>query len=182
MNSERDKIDDFLDGAFKSYSQVEPRAGFESRILANLRNAQVRPWWRVRMVYVCAATVLLGAVLYGVWQVATVNSGLTKNGPPMVARALPSPEVEKTNLHTESVASTHQHSIKQARTQWTQTAPQHEAFGSQLPAPRPLSNQEKLLLAFARENPSEIVSTIAWQEEMRRPPEPAPVEDRGEQQ
>jgi hypothetical protein len=46
----------------------------------------------------------------------------------------------------------------------------------------PLTHQEKLLLAFARENPKEVASTVEWQERMREPAEQPTVSDRGEQQ
>ena len=36
---------------------------------------------------------------------------------------------------------------------------QRVKLASQLPAPMPLTQQEKLLLAFARENPKELAST-----------------------
>ncbi len=72
--------------------------------------------------------------------------------------------------------------VKQVRMRPNRSREPGKIVGSQLPTARPLSSEEKLLLAFARNNPKEVVSTIAWQEQMRRPPEPVSESDRGEQQ
>ncbi len=182
MSPEQEKIDKFLETALRSYSEVEPRVGFETRILANLRTEPVRVRWQLRLVYASAAMVTLVAVLYGIWRVGIAVTGTpTQPVPTIVAGHVPVPDVIRAPKVTIS-QPTPSEVAKQVRTRPDRTRQPGTIVGSQLPTPRPLSNQEKLLLAFARENPKEVVSTIAWQEQMRRPAEPVSESDRGEQQ
>jgi len=183
MSSEKNNIEDFLDCALVIYSQEEPRPGFEERVLANLRSAQPRPRWHVRMVYACAAMLLLGAALYGRWWVGLRGSDRAsqQTAPRSITKTIPAPVTVGGRPHAKAPERNQEQIVKRVRTAPPRKERLHAAVGSQLPAPRPLSNQEKLLLAFARANPKEVESSIAWQEQMRRPPESAPVSDRGEQ-
>jgi hypothetical protein len=182
MSPEQEKIDKFLETALRSYSEAEPRVGFEGRILANLRTEPVRVRWQLRLVYATAAMVTLVAVLYGIWQVRiAVTGGSTQ--PALTIAVSHAPVLDVTPTPKVAVPqSTRDKVAKQVRTRPDRTWQPGTIVGSQLPTPRPLSSQEKLLLAFARENPREVVTTIEWQEQMRRSPEPVPVEKRGEQQ
>ena len=182
MSPEQEKIDKFLETALRSYSEVEPRVGFEARILANLRTAPVRPRWHMRLVYASAAMVTLGAVLYGIWQIGISFTGTpTQPAPPIVASHVKAPDVAVTPKAAVP-APKRDHVVKQVRMRPNRSREPSTIVGSQLPTARPLSSEEKLLLAFAHDNPKEVVSTIAWQEQMRRPPEPVSESDRGEQQ
>jgi hypothetical protein len=182
MSPDQEKIDKFLETALRSYSEVEPRVGFETRILANLRTEPIRVRWQLRLVYASAAMVTLIAVLCGVWRVGIAVTGTpTEPAPMIVASHVSVPDVIRTPKAAISQPMPGK-VAKQVRTLPNRTREPGTIIGSQLPTPRPLSNQEKLLLAFARESPKEVVSAIEWQEQMRRPPEPEPESDRGEQQ
>jgi hypothetical protein len=181
MNSEQTKLDKFLEDALKNYSDAEPRIGFESRIVANLRTAPVKPLWLTRFVYATAAMVTLSAVLYGSWQIGrTVSGSSSQDVPPTVASRAPAPNVARM---PEVVVSAPKHNrFVKARTQPIRNQQLRMVLSSRLPAARPLSNQEKLLLAFARENPKEVLSTVEWQEQMRQRPKNPDLPDQGEQQ
>jgi hypothetical protein len=182
MSPEQEKIDKFLETALRSYSEVEPRVGFEARVLANLRTAPVQSRWHLRLAYASAAIVMMGAVLYGIWRMGLgVTSSPSVAAPAIMASHAPVPDVIRTPKVAVSQSKREQ-AVKQVRTRSNRSPQPGTIVGSQLPTPRPLSSQEKLLLAFARENPKEVVSTIAWQEQMRRPAEPVSESDRGEQQ
>jgi len=74
------EIDRQIDAALKEYAAVEPRAGLEERILANVRAARVqsRPhaWWKWALV---AAALILAM---GVWRIERPH-------PPAVAHQIP---------------------------------------------------------------------------------------------
>jgi hypothetical protein len=183
MNSEHTKLDKFLDDALRDYSGAEPRIGFESRVMANLRTAPIRPQQQMRLVYVSAAIVTLCAVLYGSWRVAFSLSGTPPQpAPSIVASHMPAPGVSRTPQHSDVPVPTRSHVLKQVRTRTFRTQRQPAMLGSQLPAPAPLSTQEKLLLALVRESPREVLSTAAWQEQMRQSPKNPDLPDEGEEQ
>ena len=57
-------LDQVLDQALARYSDVEPRAGLEERILANLRSQpQPRPWWMTWRMPALAAAILVAALV-----------------------------------------------------------------------------------------------------------------------
>jgi hypothetical protein len=184
MNSERTtNLDKFLDDALKNYSQAEPRFGFESRILANVRTTRVRPPQQMRLVYASAAIVTLCAALYGISRIAFSLAGTpTQPTPSIVASRMPAPDVSRTLQHSGVPVPTRSHVLKQVRTRTIRTQRQPAMLGSQLPAPAPLTAQEKLLLALVRESPKEVLSTAAWQEQMRQRPKNPDLPDEGEQQ
>lgn len=178
MNPEQTKLDKFLDETLKSYSDAEPRIGFESRIIANLRVAPAQPWWHRRLVYACAAIVLVCVVSYGVYRQASSRPEVAP--PPAVANRVHAPEIVRSG--PQVVATMQNPAQKRAQTRRNESEQQRVKLASQLPVPMPLTQQEKLLLAFARENPRELASTLEWQERMREPVEQPTVSDRGEQQ
>ncbi len=180
MNSEQTKLDRFLDDALKSYSEAEPRIGFESRIIANLGVAPVKPWWQQKWVCASAAMVVVCVMLYGAWRVGPAN-GWTEIAPPRpIANRMPAPEIARS---PRAVSMPVRRCVqKPGQTRRNEGEYQRTILASQLPVFMPLTQQEKLLLAFARENPQEAVSMLEWQERMREPAEQPTVSDRGEQQ
>jgi hypothetical protein len=178
MNSEQTKLDGFLDEALKSYSEAEPRVGFEYRIIANMRVAPVQPWWYGKVAYACAGIVVVGAMFCGVYRLA--NSGPEFAPPQAIAKRVAAPEVVRSS--PQVVATMQNPAQKRAQIRENEAEHQHSILASQLPVPMPLTQQERLLLAFARENPKEVVSTVEWQERMREPVEQPTVSDRGEKQ
>ncbi len=179
MNSEQTRLDKFLDDALKNYSEAEPRIGFESRIVANLHVAPARPWWYGRVAYAYAAIVVVCAMSYGVYRLASSGPEMA---PPAIASRVSAPEVIRSSPRTVSTVPVHERAQKRLQTHRDEEEQQRVTLASALPVPMPLTQQEKLLLAFARDNPKEAVSTLEWQERMREPAEQPTVSDRGEQQ
>jgi hypothetical protein len=179
MNSEQTKLDKFLNDALKNYSDAEPRLGFESRIIANLRVAPARPWWYGRVAYASAAIVMVCVISYGVYRQANSRPEIA---PPALANRVPAPEVVRSGPRVAAAIRNREPDQRRVQTRRNGNEQQRVTQASQLPVPMPLTHQEKLLLAFARENPKEVASTVEWQERMREPAEQPTVSDRGEQQ
>lgn len=183
MKSEQTKLDKLLDDALRNYSEVEPRIGFDSRIIANLRAEPARPWWHMSGTYTSAAIMVVCVIFYGAWR---LGGAMLKNpdadSPRLIANRLPAPEVVRTNPRIASPEPISKPALKQARSRGLEIDHQHTALASQMPAPMPLSKQERLLLAFARESPKEIEASAEWQAKMRQPVEQETLSDRGEQQ
>jgi hypothetical protein len=60
----KDELDHLLDATLAKYADVDPRAGLENRILANLRSAQpiAHPWWGWGLAAVVAAMLIVLAL------------------------------------------------------------------------------------------------------------------------
>lgn len=171
MSFERDRIDDLLDHALQGYSDVEPRAGFEARILARLRTAPKRPMWYTPA-FAVPAVVILAVIVYGALRVESPDDSIIAP-PPAIALRLPAPD-----LPTQSRSGVP--AVKQTGALQRPINQQASLVRAKLPVERPLSQQEKLLLAFASENPQEILTTVEWQEHMRQAADEQTPPDQGE--
>jgi len=171
MSIDDTKLDRFLDEALSSYSEAEPNLGFESRILARLQAEPGKPTW-LTPAYAVLATLLLAVAVCGAWRIQS-SDGSSIAPPPATAWRLPAPNLQNT-------PPSDQPTVKQARALQRRVSGRASVVHPKLPVERPLSQQEKLLLAFARENPQEILSTAEWQEHMRQPAEEQPSPDQGE--
>jgi len=171
-NSERD-----LDAALARYAAVEPRAGLEQRVLANLRAERHRLAARGRRRWPALAALALTvsiAAVSATWLVRSkaLNSATGLGGAPREGVAsdrgpagagrndVRKPGSESGRLQ-ERAQSTGRakgavanhlaaHESPQTETE-AEAAPKLERF----PAPEPLSEQEKLLVRFVEEDPQE---------------------------
>jgi hypothetical protein len=169
MEFENSQFDDErLDEALKQYSAAEPRAGLESRILANLASERERLNGRRWHWHWIAATLAFGiAVLVGSfltrkpdYQRANVlneapitkgSQGMTPHGPSDYKTVV---ALRPTN-HGKS-----QRPIEPARTE-----PRFEQF----PSPRPLNEQEEMLARYVREwRPQAVMVARARAELLKR--------------
>jgi hypothetical protein len=119
-------------------------------------------------------------MLYGAWWFGLANNR-QEIAPPAIANRVPTPEVVRSAPLVASTMPARERS-QRFRVRRNEGEQQRVALAPQLPVPMPLTQQEKLLLAFARENPNEVASTVAWQERMREPAEKPAVSNEGEQQ
>jgi hypothetical protein len=174
MNSDPTKLDKLLDDALRNYSEAEPRIGFESRIIANLRTAPAQPWWHRRLAYASVAAVV---VLVGVFcrSFDRVSPG---QPPPVIVMRLSPPAT----VQIAPAGSRSKRPVRQVRAEAVHEKSRTPVLQTQLPAPVPLTQQEKLLLAFAHENPTQVVISAQWQEQMRQRPVNPDLPDQGEQQ
>jgi hypothetical protein len=170
-------IEEQLDAALKEYGVVEPRAGLEGRILANLRSegdqvvTRIWRWWPVL------------AVVTSMLPMGTAVLLRTKARPTRAA-------IVTTGLATVPAAT----EVRRARGNEVQVQQRSRGHGresrievsvprlEQFPSPQPLSEQEELLADYIEQFPHQAVlvaraqTQLMKQEMMERD---LPLEDAG---
>lgn len=149
-------VDEVLDRALGP-QLVEPRAGLEERILANLASQpQRRPWWRWIWVPALAAAAVL-AVVIGIRVmhrevVAPTQANKTVPTPKQQVAEMPTPVKPERQVakHVAPRLSAPQRSVTLAKAE--PQPPRLDVF----PTPVPLSDQERLLLALSRRQRGEV--------------------------
>jgi hypothetical protein len=179
-DQEKDKqmqIDDMLDSLLASYSSAEPRPGLETRILANLREAEEKKepqgWWNFKWIWagVVAAAIIVAVVLInGRHRVELPTHVVVKNSQPA-----PQPQIQP---HAPAAPK---ETAKVYRRKPSVIAPIQQNATLALnkrpavfPTPTPLSEQEKLLLSYLAGTPREEVIAES------HPDEPPVVGDQNE--
>lgn len=163
--SESDSLDRSLDAALAKYSTVEPRAGLEARILANLRAEQdktpVRSWWRWGLATALATLAVVVVAL--AWrsgkpaQVAIEHHASTTQQQTTAPNS-PQPETQTlvnqpaNSVHSDQTAPTR---IAAARRAPARAARTREPKLDRFPSPEPLTEQEKLALEYIERFPEE---------------------------
>lgn len=166
-STKRTPLDDHLDAALAKYSSIEPRAGLEQRIFANLKAQEIQraklSWWRWAIPL--AAAVLV--VSFSIWRVHG-------HRPEQVVRRPTSAE-QRVQVATNPTVQDAGHPragktpLRAKRHGLTAvsvapTAPKLEQF----PSPRPLSEQEKLLAEYVTQFHEEAVLVARARAEIRR--------------
>ena len=162
-------LDDQLDAALAKYAAVEPRAGLEERILANLRAEQYSAspiaWWR--WAATLAAILVIAGVL--IWRLEMRRSPQLVHGPAIsqpkaqhqvattkpAANLMVAPQLRKSSVRSRKRDS---HARALAK------APKLEQF----PSPRPLTEQEKLLAEYVSQFQDEAVLVARARAEVLR--------------
>jgi hypothetical protein len=145
-------LDRLLDAALTKYSSVEPRAGLDDRVLANLRVEQervpARTWWRWGLAALAAIAVVAIALAFR----------SEKHSKPHVVQHAPAP-AQAPSSHGTQIAS------REATTPSTRPVrPRTSGRRSvamampvpkldQFPSPRPLTEEEKMLAGYVARNP-----------------------------
>jgi hypothetical protein len=150
------QIDEVLDSLLANYSSVEPRPGLETRILANLRDAEEKDtahgWWNFKWLWAgaVAAAIIVAAVLIGGRHRIEPTHVIVKTSPSVPQQEIqphaPIAPKEMVRIYRRKPRATKQ--------------PQNAALAlSQRPAvfptPTPLSEQEQLLLRYMTATPRE---------------------------
>ena len=159
-DQEKDKqiqIDEMLDSLLANYSSAEPRPGLETRILANLREAEETPqgWWSFKWLWagvVTAAIVMAAVLINGRHRIEPPTHVIVKTSP-----AVPQPEIQPhASIARQETARIHRHKpLASTRPlNGTLALSQRPAV---FPTPTPLSEQEKLLLSYLAGTPREEV-------------------------
>lgn len=172
-DQEKDKqmqIDEMLDSLLASYSSAEPRPGLETRILANLRDAEGREasrgWWGFRWVWAgaaLAAMIVGGVLVRGKRHIAPPPRTVVQSGQPAVQQPVVQPPVIQQPRIQSSVpaAAGARPAIHRRKTLATKAQQNVTLALSQRPAvfptPTPLSEQERLLLSYYSSTPREEV-------------------------
>lgn len=159
-DQEKDKqIDDMLDSLLANYSSAEPRPGLETRILANLREAEEKKasqrWWNFKWIWagmVTAAIIVAVLLIDGRHRVEPPTHVIVKTSP-----AVPKPEIHPhaPTVHNETARILPHKPLAPTR-------PHNAALAlnerpAVFPTPTPLSEQEKLLLSYVAGTPREEV-------------------------
>jgi hypothetical protein len=160
---DKNQLDQWLYSALKQYGEAEPRAGLEGRVLANLRAANVRAsakrtWWPVW------AAVAAGIAIAGVSFVAFGNKSAKKE---TVAVQRPSLRLPKAPIATSPapvlISSA---SRKPAHRPSVRAVKAPEPRLDQFPAPRPLTQQEEMLISYVEGRPQEAGQVAQAQAEL----------------
>ncbi len=160
--------DKLLDAGLTSYSAAEPRPGLEQRLLAGLRAAPPPAlWldWRWVGALATAAVALVVIVVFSLRQPPAPETppqtAVTQPSPVAPAPAVSAPQVIKPPQVAEATVRRRPRPVQEARVE----SPRLATF----PAPAPLSEQERLLLLFARQAPQEAALVA---QARNRPTEP----------
>jgi hypothetical protein len=145
--SEDAGLDRALDVALAKYAAVEPRAGLEDRILANLRAQQTqaapRFWWRWGLTGALAALLVVGATI--AWR-SSRPAPPVAHRPPVEAPAPTRRETQVTTGNHGATVHPHRRNVLASRSIHATVAvvPKLDVF----PSPQPLTEQEKLLASY----------------------------------
>jgi hypothetical protein len=148
-------LDELLDSALSAYSAVEPGPGLETRILANLREAESRKAtraWSFQWMWTGAA--VLAAVL--VLVVARISHKPVASSGNTIAHTQPaSAETPARQKLPGSEKGARHRPQRHAAGQVENAALPLNQRPSVFPSPSPLSEQEKLLLSYYARTPRE---------------------------
>jgi hypothetical protein len=162
-DQEKDKqmqIDDMLDSLLANYSSAEPRPGLETRILANLREAEEKKapagWWNFKWIWagMVAAVIIVAVVMInGRHRVEPLTHVIVKTSP-----AVPQPEIQP---HAPAAPQT---SVRAPRRKpsTVPAARQNAALAlnqrpANFPTLVPLSEQERMMFTYLENTPYEVV-------------------------
>ena len=147
-----DQLDRVMDVALANYTAVEPRAGLDERVLANLRAERVRApersWWRWGF---AAAVLVIGAVL--AWRMANPSQPVLVNRPAETQPA-PTQAPQSANARAETLPARVPPRRKQNRRPTSAKLPADPKLDV-FPSPQPLSEQELALARYVRNFPSD---------------------------
>jgi hypothetical protein len=166
----QDDLDRLIDGALSGYSNVEPLAGLEDRVLNRVRADASRRRRRIWILGVLAAPALVALVLAIPWRRTPAPMAVTpppraevQAAAPAIVAPLPAPVPKVARLH------------KAERTPARRVLPKRDVF----PTPTPLTREERLLLQLAASCPDALVMRPMEQIEIK-PIEIAPLNIGGE--
>ena len=172
--AEKDKLDRLLDVALAKYSAVEPRAGLEGRILANLSSQQVaaprRLWWQWTVAVGLAGVVIVAVTVAVtlVWRARAPGLPVIANGPAIVKPSPVDSPPQTARRTAGAIEPVKRAAIRRSQAHRTAllvaAAPKLEQF----PSPQPLSPEEIALARYVRNFPSDAKLVAQAQEASER--------------
>ncbi len=161
-----DELERMLDATLAKYAAVEPRAGIEERVLANLRSEQARAarysWWQWSLVATLAVIVVVTIALVSRWraQIPPVIS----NKPTFMK---PVPVISP---HTARQSSGGDGPVKRATIRGSRAQRSASVVAAvprldQFPSPQPLTAEEVALAQYVRDFPKEARLVAEAQQE-----------------
>lgn len=150
MANNEDEIDDILSRGLSSYSDAEPLAGLEQRVLNRIASAprdrsKSFLWWSA------AVTAVLGLSIF-----VAIGLRVEQRGGETVARLHP-PAAPHQNFLSERMAPKPKAKLAERRIQRPRSLQKQEQF----PTPTPLTGEERALLAFAERHGTEAQKAFA---------------------
>jgi len=179
MDDKRDErfVNELLDASLKHYRSEDPRAGLENRILANVRAAGHAARPRGTWVWAIAASA-------AIVMIAAAAAYVSRRQPATVQVPTPFAATKPVPAPKRPQALTSQSEASKPVTLARQTSPAQRALPGtvrqvagktrrpeQFPTPAPLSEEEKLLLAYASQVPISDTDNL-----LNRDPKIEPVE------
>jgi hypothetical protein len=173
-NNTKKDIDQWLDAALGQYGKAEPRAGLETRILANLRAetdraASKRRWWAAAGMV--AATAAIAAVIWlgrGDRVRTPAGAGTTTARRDAGSGDRPSQDPTVRPVPQQLLEQGARNAIRRPPTRPRPPEVTHVAKAEQFPTPAPLSDQEKLLVRYVQEFPQRAALIARAQTELRK--------------
>jgi hypothetical protein len=171
--SENDALDRTLDGALEKYSAVDPYPGIEDRILANLqaksKHSPQSAWgnWNLlwRAAVGIAAVVAVAATL--MLRTNTKHAPKFTLNPVTESSNAKQPRLQiapaGVNLELASVPALLSHNAKKLL--YPKASVEASPRLDQFPSPRPLTNEEHLLLRYVQKFPEDAVTIARVQTE-----------------
>jgi len=168
MADQEKQLDPLLDSLLANYADAEPRPGFETRLLAALR--EPKPRLRFGWLWAAAAGVAMAAAVFAVYYSQSAElpppPRIEAAGPPVLAPPIFSHPgtvvVEGTTRHPGKLRIEPPALVSVA-------GPRQEVF----PTPEPLSEQERLMMQYLRGTPREEVAAHAREDEPVEKTEPS---------
>jgi|SRR5580658_829937 hypothetical protein len=168
----QDELDSALDAALAKYAAVEPRAGLDGRILANLRaepaRVRDRSWWRWCVAGALATVVVVALAL--AWRsgkpsrpiVANHSSPTTQASKEQATKVTSTGGANERPLHASNLARRPTTDpVRRATVVAANPTPDRPQLDQpkldQFPSPRPLSEQEKILQSYVAQYPEKAV-------------------------
>lgn len=172
-DGKQDEFDRILDAALAKYAAVEPRDGLKDRVLANLRAERARvpdrAWWRWTVMAGLAVVVVAALAL--AWKSGRPSQPVIANHSPTTAPSVerPGPRVASAvganDVNPKTPGPATRRVLRRARP--TVVAAANPTL-DQFPSPRPLSEEEQLLVRYVQEFPEEAVMMAKAQAESEK--------------
>jgi hypothetical protein len=171
--TDRTPLDDQLDKVLATFATVQPRAGLEQRILANLRTHEPvstrTVWWR----WAGALAIVFVITILAVWRIGIHHSEQVVRHP---ANPLQRSQPQSANKDASGRHQQFPVSIAVRRPRKRASPGVAEAVGKagtkpkldQFPSPQPLSQEELVLARYAVEFPAEATLIAKAQDEYER--------------
>ena len=165
----RDDLDRTLDAALAKYSSVEPRAGLEQRVMANLKTQpaveSAHIWWRWALSAGAFAVLCIAAALW--WNASRhPNSAAPDQAEQTHSAPEPPKQVGVPAIQAERVSAPARR--KKRTQQENPVVAQRTLRLNKFPQPQPLSPEEMALARYVAQFPAEATLIAEAQEEYAR--------------
>jgi len=154
----------WLDRALAEYAQVEPRTGFEGRVLARLQveqeHSRRKTWWRLSFAFGAAAMFLLTLLWLRQPQATRVPGMQTSKVAPETEEPVETAKGSEGDLGQLAPLSQHPRARARARG--------GSPKGKHFPTALPLTDQERMLMQYVQDFPEKAALTAQAQTDLQK--------------